>query len=352
MVAIGSVGASPAPPGVIPNFENPKDVLRTINFVTGGLAIGLTTLFVFGRLYVRLWVARAVLIEDWFCLAAWIFNTVFCATSIHTSSYGAGYHEWEVSPQDLVGFRKTEYVLAIVYGPAIFCIKMTLLLILVRIFTPFRTTINAIWGFIVFLFLYYAVVMALKILECNPIASVWDPNVPGTCLNEPLLFKIDSALSVFTDAVILILPILLVSPLQVSIKKKLRTIALLSAGGVGTATSVVRMILVVRLDGSLYGLGDQTVSVTRLNLLCIAELAIGLICACLPAFNIYFNKFLEERKTRSTNTDDSTKLGHVTRLRYGVGVEPTRKSSYVEIETPHDFGALISNPPDNTKFTH
>lgn len=59
-----SVGTSSPPPGVVPNLEKQVDVSRTIYLVTNGLAIGLVTIFTLGRFYVRIWITKAVYIED------------------------------------------------------------------------------------------------------------------------------------------------------------------------------------------------------------------------------------------------------------------------------------------------
>lgn len=55
--------------------------------------------------------------------------------------------------------------------------------------------------------------------------------------------------------------------LQASTKTKLRAMALLGAGGVTTATSIVRLVLILKLDDSPYQLGDQSVSIVRINIL-------------------------------------------------------------------------------------
>jgi len=77
----------------------------------------------------------------------------------------------------------------------------------VRVFTPFRKIITVVWAFIFVMLLYYIVVTALKIFVCNPIRTTWDPDVEGKCLNEYVLFSIDTSLSILTDLIILLLPI-------------------------------------------------------------------------------------------------------------------------------------------------
>lgn len=48
-------GATPAPPGKIPNLEDPEDVLHTINLVSQVLAVATVTPIVCFRLYIIKW---------------------------------------------------------------------------------------------------------------------------------------------------------------------------------------------------------------------------------------------------------------------------------------------------------
>lgn len=64
MSTLEGASASPAPLGIIPNLENPADVLRTISLMTNGSALGLTTLVTLGRFYVAVCITGAVLMED------------------------------------------------------------------------------------------------------------------------------------------------------------------------------------------------------------------------------------------------------------------------------------------------
>ena len=57
-------GAAPPPDGVIPNFQHPKDVLRTINIVSGILVIALMFPFICLRIMVNGLVMRRLVLED------------------------------------------------------------------------------------------------------------------------------------------------------------------------------------------------------------------------------------------------------------------------------------------------
>jgi hypothetical protein len=48
------IGAMPPPPGITPDFDNPKDELRTLMITTQVLCISIVSIFVFLRVYVRI----------------------------------------------------------------------------------------------------------------------------------------------------------------------------------------------------------------------------------------------------------------------------------------------------------
>lgn len=54
-----SKGGLPPPTGVIPNFEHPQDVLRTVNLVTQALSISIVSGFVMLRIFARYRTSRA-----------------------------------------------------------------------------------------------------------------------------------------------------------------------------------------------------------------------------------------------------------------------------------------------------
>ncbi|KAK8111999.1 uncharacterized protein PG998_008456 [Apiospora kogelbergensis] len=60
----GPVGAVAPPPGVTPNFENPDDVLHTVNLVAQILSMVIMTPFIVMRVYVKLRVAPPFLLDD------------------------------------------------------------------------------------------------------------------------------------------------------------------------------------------------------------------------------------------------------------------------------------------------
>jgi hypothetical protein len=122
---------------------------------------------------------------------------------------------------------------------------------------------RAIYAFIFFLILAYSPIQILKIRVCTPIRRYWDPNVPGVCLNQEVLFICDISLAILTDLLILLIPIPLVRRMNSTWRKKLKIMLLLGAGGIAVGVVIFRMVKVVRFNNSR----DVAVDFVALDLL-------------------------------------------------------------------------------------
>ncbi|KAG4434422.1 hypothetical protein IFR05_010088 [Cadophora sp. M221] len=329
-------GSAPPPLGVTPNFENPTDVLKTINLVTIVITIAMMAPLVVGRVLIRALITKAFNLEDYFCVVSWALSTAYCLTGVFMGNHGGGNHAWEVTKENMVGFQQALYADTITYGPAAWFTKTTLLLIFVRVFSPFRKTVVFIYIFIGLMLMYYLPVMVIKIRICNPIAALWIPDLPAVCLDRVTLFYCDTIMSALTDVVILLLPIPLVWSLHMPLKKKLRIAALLGAGGVATGASVIRLILVFQPNS----FNDETVSFIRFNLLGVAEVGIGIICACLPAFNVFFSKNRLDRSKAASN--------RANRSQYISNTKLSRLKSSRDVESFGDEGRSLTRAPTAT----
>ncbi|KAH7348768.1 hypothetical protein BKA65DRAFT_584630 [Rhexocercosporidium sp. MPI-PUGE-AT-0058] len=325
-------GSAPPPLGVTPDFEHPEDVLNTVNMVTIVMTIVIMGPLVVGRVLIRTLLTKMFTVEDYFCVVAWFFSTAYCLTGIFMGNHGGGNHTWEVTKDDMALYADT-----ITYGLAAWFTKTTLLLIFVRVFSPFRKTVTFIYVFIGLMLLYYLPVMIIKARICDPIAVLWTPNLPAVCLNRVALFYCDTVMSALTDIVILVLPIPLVWSLHMSLRKKLRIVALLGAGGVATGASVIRLILVFQPNS----FNDETVSFIRFNLLGIAEMGIGIICACLPAFNVFFSKKRLDRTRAASNRE--------VRSQYISNTKMSRIKSLRDIESSGDEERGLTRVPTSTR---
>lgn len=163
----------------------------------------------------------------------------------------------------------------------VLAIKLSILLMLIRLFAPFRKMVIFIYAFIGFLVAYTIAATISKICICMPISTFWLGKgvTHGKCLVQLDIFLTDTVISMVSDLMILMLPVALVSMLKMPFKKKLKVTMILAAGGLACIATIVRLVWVIHYRMS----PDLTWSIKRIDLLTNIEITIGICCACLPA---------------------------------------------------------------------
>ncbi|KAH6674434.1 hypothetical protein B0J14DRAFT_540278 [Halenospora varia] len=312
-------GALAPPEGVTPDFEHPKDHVRTLNIVVQSLCVSIVTLHFFVRMYVRVNIQQTLGREDYMCIISWTVFVLYCANTLTMSYSGGGFHQWEVTKQTHEVFLQILYRNSIIYGPAALLVRITLLLLSMRVFAAFRKTVISIYIFMGFMAAYYLIVLIIKIRICTPIASFWDSSIEGACFNEPVLFIADTIVSVLTDFGVLAIPIPLIWTLRLGFWQKVRILTLLGAGAVASGVTVLRLILVVDLVES----PDMTIDVVVFSMLGTIELAIGLLCACAPALHALLMRIIDHRQEKSRIKSSSPDIELGASPRGSVGVSQT-----------------------------
>lgn len=150
---------------------------------------------------------------------------------------------WDISTEAAEKFLKTAYAVTIFYAPMTLAIKLSLLTLIARIFSPYKKRIQGIFVLGGLLVVYYVVSLILKIRICWPIAAYWQGD-QSKCLNQSAVILADSIISTVTDAIILLLPLPLTWSLHLPTIKKLRVGGMLAVGGLATAFSGWRLNLI------------------------------------------------------------------------------------------------------------
>lgn len=241
--------------------------------------------------------------------------------------HGGGYHITDLSTAEIIQFKKFCYIATILYCPMALSVKIALLSILTRIFAPYRGKVWFIYILLGCLCIYYFVALVIKIRICDPIPLYWLGKLPdgsGSCLDQAAALIADSVISVVSDIIILILPLPLTWSLQMSRNKKLRVMGLLGAGGLATAFSLYRLVLVLKEGNSpdqtivficviLSGYDMSCSPLPQLPMLTSpsnAEGGVGLICACLPILNVLFVHYRKNYSSqRYYNRSSDVQLG-------------------------------------------
>ncbi|KAF6843027.1 3-beta hydroxysteroid dehydrogenase isomerase family protein [Colletotrichum musicola] len=280
----GPVGAFPPPPGKVPNFDQPEDLGRTTLVIALAAMTGIVTI-VFGlRTY-----AKVALTPQWFME--------------DLAQYGEGYHEWEVTKEAYKQILRWLYVGSILYCPAAYFTKATLLLLEARVFAVYEKVARGVSIFVLALPIAYTPIMIMKALVCLPVQAAWDSDVrPAQCFNQRKIFISDMCLGLLVDTVILVLPIPLTFSLRMPVRTKVKVVALLSAGGAATGVSIFRLyksIQFLKPADKTEGFVLLDITTRRFPLtveLSALELAIGLVCACVPNINLLVSNMLDYRE--------------------------------------------------------
>ncbi|EKG16972.1 hypothetical protein MPH_05797 [Macrophomina phaseolina MS6] len=192
-----------------------------------------------------------------------ILAMMYSATAFVMHRFGGGYHAWEISSQEYKGFLKALYADTIVYGPNAYFTKVALLLVIVRVFSAFKTTKMVTYVFMGAMAGYYLPVMFIKTFICTPINGYWDSSIHAKCLDQRGVFVADTVISAVTDLAVLVIPIPATLALRMPLKKKVKVWVMLGVGGIATLASFIRLVLVIKMQES----DDQTVDFVRFNLL-------------------------------------------------------------------------------------
>ena len=157
---------------------------------------------------------------------------------------------------------QTVYATMVNYGPTVFGIKAAILLFLIRIFSPYKTYVRWIYGFMGLMGVYYVAMLFLKIFICRPIPMFWGGETEGECFNQRVLILIDNIISLLSDIVVLLLPCPLTKDLKVGIWAKVKIMAVFGVGGVACIFSLIRLVFIIQEGES----PDQTYVFVKINL--------------------------------------------------------------------------------------
>lgn len=163
----------------------------------------------------------------------------------------------------LLTLPKISYVSTVIYAPLTLVVKMSLLLVLARIYRPFRGVI-AVYVILAMNTVYYITILFVKAFACTPVSTYWKvaSEINRSCLDRSAVIVADSVISVVSDIAILILPVIFTWPLKMPILAKIKVITILGLGGIAVGFSIYRLVLLIVMGKT----PDQTILFMRVLL--------------------------------------------------------------------------------------
>lgn len=125
-----------------------------------------------------------------------------------------------------------ENIHQIVYMPSILLTKIAILLQLLEIFVTQKRNFRwyALLSLIGANVVFFTILFFMEIFQCIPRVKIWDPTVPGTCIDIQNTFVATGVINVCDDFIILILPVYWVWLLKISTKRKAGISLIFAAG--------------------------------------------------------------------------------------------------------------------------
>ncbi|KAF2996700.1 hypothetical protein E8E13_005231 [Curvularia kusanoi] len=276
--------------------------------IVGCVLTGLSTVIMALRYYCRWFLVGTVTATDHLMFTALIFtwgNLVVNYYQDETSSHTRPrlYKNPAKRPlmaKHVLGVLITWWMYRIVYVAALCFVKLSILYFFKSI-ASHRTLRHVVNGTIGFVMIYsFGAVMA-GILQCRNPSDAWNvdayfaqfdevpnPNAPHIqCYDPTILFTATAAVNLFTDVVILLIPIPTLLSLSVPLRQRLALIGIFSIGVVAIVASSIRMRVM-----TLWAESPNNSAIYGNHLLMWGQVEInsGIISASIPFLRLLFKR--------------------------------------------------------------
>ncbi|KAH8695863.1 hypothetical protein GQ44DRAFT_790170 [Phaeosphaeriaceae sp. PMI808] len=236
----------------------------------------LTTVFVGLRFWARYIVGFQYGLDDWFMVVGLVYTFVAGALNYAMIGSGLGRHAATLSQGQLVEFFKLLLAFECIYVTAVMFIKISLLLMYLRLFPTRGFKISTLILGSITIAWWFALV-AVSIFQCNPISKAWLPMTEGTCIDLKASFIGNAIPNILTDVAILCLPIGQVWKLQATLAQRLSLSFMFLLGGFVMFASIYRFTTIMQ-----FKISDTTWTLATSCTWCVVEVACGVISTCLP----------------------------------------------------------------------
>ncbi|RWA09873.1 hypothetical protein EKO27_g5242 [Xylaria grammica] len=152
----------------------------------------------------------------------------------------------DIPPHDPVPGMVWNYAIEILYNPILALVKTSILLFLLRLFGQKPGVRRFIvWVNMANIGMMIGVFFA-TVLQCIPINKTWETTLEGKCIDRRILFTISSSFNIFTDMLILALPLKIFIGLKIPRRTKIALMFVFLLGFLTTITSIVRLVLLIQ----------------------------------------------------------------------------------------------------------
>jgi hypothetical protein len=112
-------------------------------------------------------------------------------------------------------------------------VKISVLIFLLRLDSRSRVLRHLNRSTIWFTLTLMIATLITDLFQCHPVPFVYDKTIPGgTCINQGAFYVATAVLTIFTDLLVMSIPVIITYSLQMALRKKIAVSCILSLGGV------------------------------------------------------------------------------------------------------------------------
>ncbi|KAJ5972602.1 uncharacterized protein N7479_002520 [Penicillium vulpinum] len=187
------------------------------------------------------------------------------------------------------GNSHTDTQALLVYPLSVGMVKFSILAQYHRIFAVKQFRIATI-GVGLFVFAYTIICVFVNAFECHTKPwRAWDPSFPTGCNNLPMTYFSTAGINIFTDIVILLMPLPLLMKLNLHTRRKYALIAIFLTGTFASVASIVRLNALYKYTTTT----DVSYDAIQILLWSQVEVNVAIISASAPSLRPLFNNIFK-----------------------------------------------------------
>ncbi|KAI2783775.1 hypothetical protein F4815DRAFT_457872 [Daldinia loculata] len=256
------------------------------NLRTCAVLIGLASIVVLLRIWVRISQLQRLQGHDWLCIVSLILYCAQCGLIIDfIVRHGAFETGPPLKPPEVTELLRMTWICEFLLSGIITTVKLSILWFYYSIFSVNKTCRRATLTTAVLCIIWFIIAISIIIFQCDPIDAFWTQlDSELFCLNSTGFLLGYETTNLLLDVVILCIPFSMLGKLQLSTPRRISLLVIFILGGLVCITSIVRL-------KAIYPLPDPTKNFDFSVLMLWGEIQSGvaILCACLPTLGPLFS---------------------------------------------------------------
>lgn len=146
--------------------------------------------------------------DDYTILAALPLGWALCILTVTTVEVAGNHHVVTVPLGRQTIYGSTLFAINFIWTIAMPLIKLSILLLYIRIFGRLRYIRIIFYVVCIFMALWAIAVVLILCLQCRPIELIWNKRIQGgSCINSNIFYLVSSIPDAITDVILLLLPL-------------------------------------------------------------------------------------------------------------------------------------------------